>query len=85
MGLKSVEGENSDAASNVPKCLQAEGLLVARHRTSKNASALVAKEDRLARLLTVWPPARCPEMMDFGNGNEILNIRAPKYTGKNGV
>ena len=46
MGLKSVERENNYEARNVPKCLQAKGSLMAKHRTSKSASAHVAKEDR---------------------------------------
>lgn len=29
----------------------------------------------------MWEPARCPEMMEFGNGSDVLQIRAQKYVG----
>lgn len=37
---------------------------------------------QIGGLLIVWEPARCPEMMEFGDGSDVLHIRAQKYAGK---
>lgn len=52
VGLKSLEGENDDAARKVPKCLQMKGFLIAGHGTPKRASAPGAKGTDEGQMLT---------------------------------
>lgn len=79
--LELVKGENNYDARNVPKSLRAKGPLIARHGIAKDASAPVEAADRSEALLMAWEPAQCPEMMGFGNGSDMLKIRAQKCTG----
>lgn len=53
-----------------------------RQGPGASASASVAEGEQLGGLLIVWEPARCPEMMEFGNGSSVLQIRAQKCAGK---
>lgn len=71
-------GEQCDAR-NVPECLQAEGPLIAKAGTWRRCLWPCDGSGQIGGLLIVWEPARCSEMVEFGNGSDVLQIRAQKY------